>query len=90
MSVLIADFDNQANDPVFTGSLEQALNIADRGRVVHHELFERTSAQTLPQQLKPGSTLDEAIGAALAEREGINVVLTGAIEARGNPAICSP
>ena len=39
VSVLIADFDNQANEPVFTGSLEQALNIAHRRRVVHHELF---------------------------------------------------
>ncbi len=31
VSVLIADFDNQAKDPVFTGSLEQALSIAIEG-----------------------------------------------------------
>ena len=29
--VLIADFENQAKEPVFTGSLEQALNIAIEG-----------------------------------------------------------
>src|SRR5439155_12467040 len=28
VSVLIADFDNGTNDPVFEGSLEQALNVA--------------------------------------------------------------
>ena len=44
VSVLIADFDNQAKDPVFTGSLEQALSIGDRGRVVHHDLFSNSGA----------------------------------------------
>ena len=55
VSVLIADFDNQAKDPVFTGSLEQALSIAIEGRVVHHELLARDRATGLVAALKPGA-----------------------------------
>ena len=83
MSVLIADFDNRANDPVFTGSIEQALNIAVEGASFITS-YSRASALTLAQQLKLGSSLDEATARLLAEREGIKVILTGAIEAR-NP-----
>ena len=48
-SVLIADFDNQANDPVFTGSLEQALNIAIEGASFITS-YSRTAAQQIVQQ----------------------------------------
>jgi tetratricopeptide (TPR) repeat protein len=84
VSVLIADFDNQANDPVFTGSLEQALNIAIEGAsfIASHS---RASAQQVVQQLRsPGAPLDEAGARLVAQREGINYVLTGAIATRGS------
>ena len=81
VSVLIADFDNRANDPVFTGSLEQALNIAVEGASFITS-YSRSTALTLVQQLKLGSSLDEPTARLLAEREGIKVILTGAIEAR--------
>ena len=81
VSVLIADFDNRANDPVFTGSIEQALTIAVEGASFITS-YSRASALTLAQQLKLGSSLDEPTARLLAEREGINVILTGAIEAR--------
>jgi serine/threonine-protein kinase len=83
VSVLIADFDNQAKDPVFTGSLEQALNIAIEGASFIAS-FSRTSAQQIVQQLNAGSPLDEAAARLVAQREGIDYVLTGAITARGS------
>ena len=83
VSVLIADFDNQAKDPVFTGSLEQALNIAVEGASFITS-YSRTSAQQVVQQLKSGAPLDEAAARLVAEREGISYVLTGAIAARGS------
>ena len=82
VSVLIADLDNQANDPVFTGSLEQALSIAIEGASFISS-FSRTTAQQVAQQLNPGSPLNEASARLVAQREGINYVLTGAITPRG-------
>ncbi len=72
MSVLIADFDNQAKDPVFTGSLEQALNIAIEGASFITS-FSRTTAQQIVRQLNSGAPLDEAAARLVAQREGIDV-----------------
>ena len=83
VSVLIADFDNEAKDPVFTGSLEQALNIAVEGASFITS-YSRTSAQQIAQQINPGAPLNEAAARLVAEREGISYVLTGAIAPRGS------
>jgi serine/threonine protein kinase len=45
ISVVIADFDNRTNDPLFQGTLENALGIALEGRLVHHELSPRGGAK---------------------------------------------
>jgi len=81
--VLIADFDNQANDPVFAGSLEQALNIAIEG-ASFITTYSRTGAQALAAQLRPGSRLDESGARLVAASQGINVVLTGSVAASGD------
>ena len=83
VSVLIADFDNQAKEPVFEGSLEQALNIAIEGASFITS-YSRASAQTLANQLKPGSKLDESAARLVAAREGIKIVMTGCVAARGS------
>jgi tetratricopeptide (TPR) repeat protein len=86
VSVLIADFDNQAKDPVFTGSLEQALNIAIEGASFITS-YSRVTAQQAVQQLNPGAPpgpLNEAAARLVAEREGIRYVVTGAIAPRGS------
>jgi len=84
VSVLIADFDNRANDPVFTGSLEQALSIAMEGASFITS-YSRTAAQELVASLKqqPGAPLDESAALLVAASEGIKVVLTGSVETRG-------
>jgi serine/threonine-protein kinase len=85
VSVLIADFDNQAKDPVFTGSLEQALSIAIEG-ASFVTTYSRTAAQNLVAGLKqqPGAPLDESAARLVAASEGIKVVLTGSVEPRGS------
>ena len=82
VSVLIADLDNQANDPVFTGSLEQALSIAIEG-ASFITTYPRASAQALIQQLNPGTPLNEASARLVAGREGVRIVLTGAVATEG-------
>lgn len=79
VSVLIADFHNGANDPVFEGSLEQTLGIAMEGASFVN-LYNRWVAARIGDQLQPGSELDESVARLVAIREGINVILAGSIE----------
>jgi tetratricopeptide (TPR) repeat protein len=82
LSVLIADFDNQAKDPVFTESLEQALSIAMEGAsfITSHP---RTSAKSVMAGLKLEGPLNESNARLVAASEGIKVVLTGSVAAEG-------
>ena len=78
LSVLIADFDNQTGDAVFDGTLEQtlALGIESASFVT---AVSRLSARKQMEKLRPGGGLDEEGARLLAVREGIELVLTGAI-----------
>jgi tetratricopeptide (TPR) repeat protein len=82
VSVLIADFDNRAGDPVFEETLEQALGLAMEGAafITSHS---RVEAARLAGELRKGSGLDPAAAELVAVREGIGVVLAGAIEPAG-------
>jgi serine/threonine protein kinase/tetratricopeptide (TPR) repeat protein len=80
VSVLIADFDNQAKDPLFAESLEQALSIAMEGASFVTS-YSRTTAKGLIAARKPGEPLNEENARLVAASEGIGVVLTGAIVA---------
>jgi serine/threonine-protein kinase len=82
VSVLVADFANQANDPVFQGSLEQALTIAIEG-AAFITTFPRASAEAVGNRIRPGAKLDDEVARLVARSEGINVVLTGSIAADG-------
>ncbi len=82
VSVLIADFDNKAKDPVFQESLEQALGIAVEG-ASFITAYPRRDAASLARQIRPGSGLDEATARLVATREGIRVILAGGIEQDG-------
>ena len=81
-SRLVADFENRANDPVFDGAVEQSLAISLEGASFITS-YSRTSAAALAQQLKPGAKLDAETARLVAVREGIGVVLSGAIEQNG-------
>jgi tetratricopeptide (TPR) repeat protein len=78
LSVLIADFDNQANDPVFAESLEQALSIAIEG-ASFVTTYSRAGAKGLLAARKPGEPLNEENARLVAASEGIGAILTGSI-----------
>jgi serine/threonine protein kinase/Tfp pilus assembly protein PilF len=78
VSVLIADFDNRANDPAFNGSLEQALTMAlEEASFVNP--YARETARNLAQLPSEGK-LDENAARLVSVREGINVVLAGTVQ----------
>jgi len=80
ISVLIADFDNQTGDGVFTGVLETATAIVleDAAFVIP---FKRDRALQSAETIRPdASILDEELARLVAQREGINIVVSGSIE----------
>ena len=83
LPILIVDFENRAGETVFEGALEQALSIAIEG-APFITAFPRRDAVTLVTDLKLGSRLDEAAGRLVASREGIPIILAGAIDRSGS------
>ena len=78
VTVLIADFENRTSEPVFAGAVEQALSIGIEG-AAFISTYSRQSALTLATQLKAGNTLTNDTARLIAMREGVKVVLAGAI-----------
>jgi eukaryotic-like serine/threonine-protein kinase len=83
LSVLIADFQNGTGDPVFQGSLEQALGIAMEGASFISS-YGRDAARRTLTVLSGRQSLDEAGARIVATREGISVILAGAIVNSGS------
>ncbi|MBA3638251.1 MAG: tetratricopeptide repeat protein [Acidobacteria bacterium] len=83
MTVLIADFANRANDPVFTGLIEQALAVGVEGAGFINA-YPRRDALRLAGQLTPGGTLNDAAAKLITLREGLDVIIGGSIEATGS------
>ena len=69
-SVLIADFENRVNDPLFDAALEQALSIAIE-RASFITSYRRDQALGVAAQLNAGKTLDESTARLISRREGI-------------------
>lgn len=84
VSVLIADFDNLTGDPVFDGSLRQALQIGLEG-APFITTFPRASAIRTAKTLQPESTgLSRELARLVSVREGIDILLDGQIEPDGS------
>ncbi len=79
VSVLVADFDNRTGDPLFDGSVEQALTVALEG-ASFISVFSHPEAERLASQLEAGGKLDEVAARLISRREGIKVILAGSIE----------
>jgi tetratricopeptide (TPR) repeat protein len=82
ISILIADFDNKTGDPLFEGSLEQALNLGIEGASFITS-YRRSSALSQARDLEFGETLDENAARLISVRQGINLVLAGSISQQG-------
>jgi eukaryotic-like serine/threonine-protein kinase len=79
VSVLIADVDNQTNDAVFDGTIEPILTLAMEGASFVTS-YNRGQARRVSAQIQPqASSLDERMARLVAVREGLNVVISGAI-----------
>jgi tetratricopeptide (TPR) repeat protein len=78
-TVLVADFSNGTGDPIFDGTLEPMLNIALEGASFVNA-YDRGRARKVGAEIQPGATrLDEALARLVAGREGIHIIVTGAI-----------
>jgi len=83
ISVLIADFDNQTDDPLFDGTLEQALQIGIES-APYVAGYRRDAALKLAKVLdEQAARLDEGTARLIAVREGIKLVMAGSIEEDG-------
>jgi tetratricopeptide (TPR) repeat protein len=78
LSILIADFENQTGDPLFEGSLEQALQIGLEAAPFVSS-YERGMAVKVAQELRSTDKLDSDVAQLVATREGIKLVLAGSI-----------
>ena len=88
VTVLIANFDNKTGDPLFDDSLEQALNIGLEG-APFVTAFNRADAAKSLAALNPGSELDEEGARLVSLREGIKLIVAGAVEPDGSGYVLS-
>jgi tetratricopeptide (TPR) repeat protein/predicted Ser/Thr protein kinase len=83
VSLLVADFENKTQEPVFNGTIEPALQVALEG-ASFITAYDRGMAKGLIAQLRPRQPALDAEGARLvAQREGIAAVVDGSIEREG-------
>ena len=83
--ILIADFENLTNDPVFDRSLRVALDVA----IAQSQYVNVFPSSRIPETLRlmkkaPIDTLDEALATEIALREHIKAVLSAASPASAN------
>src|SRR5215472_4404887 len=84
VSILVSDFTNKTSDLVFDATLEPAFNVAMEGASFINS-YNRATAHKVAAKLQPGATqLDEQVARLVATREGINVVIAGAISQEGD------
>ena len=80
VTVLITDFRNATGQQVFNGVTESMLQVAIEGTSFISS-FNRGQAHKIAGAIHPGlANLDERLGRLVALREGIGVVIGGAIE----------
>jgi serine/threonine protein kinase/tetratricopeptide (TPR) repeat protein len=81
MTVIIADFNNHTGDPVFSGTLESTLRLALQGASFINA-YDRTRMGDLGVRSISGP-LDESKAQEIAANQGLNVVVSGALDRRG-------
>ena len=82
-SLLVANFVNATGDSVFDGTVEEALTIGLESASFLNA-YNRREAARLAAVVKPGATLDEEAARLIALREGIDLVVAGAVAAEGS------
>ena len=82
ISVVIADFENRTGDPTFDHTLEPTLKRALEG-AGFISAFDR-SGITRTLGVRPPDKLDESAAREIAVKQGLGVVLSGALERQGS------
>ena len=84
VTVLVADVDNQAHEPLLDGTLEPAFATALE-EASFLSAYKRGPARAIAGQMRPGfKTMDEELARLVAGREGVNVVIVSAVSREGN------
>jgi serine/threonine protein kinase/tetratricopeptide (TPR) repeat protein len=81
VSVIIADFQNHTNDPVFDRTLEPLVRIVLEG-ANFVSAYDRTRVSG-SLGVRPPDTLDEHAAREIAATQGLGVVLSGSLETSG-------
>jgi tetratricopeptide (TPR) repeat protein len=81
VSVLIANFQNNANEPLFDGLVEQALGVGIEGASFVSAYPRRDALRLVPAVKR--TTLDEETARLIAIREGIDRIVSGSIARDG-------
>ncbi len=81
LSLLVADFDNRTDEPVFAGALEQAVTTGLE-QAPFITCYKRPRARQQAGQLDPtaGGRLDGNLAALVSQKQGIELTMTGIIE----------
>ena len=82
LSIVIADFQNRTNDPTFNGTLEQIVRRGLEG-ASFISAYDRSRIRAA-LGVQPPATLNEVAARELAVKQGLGVVLAGAIDPAGN------
>ncbi|MFL6278985.1 MAG: protein kinase domain-containing protein [Vicinamibacterales bacterium] len=82
VSVLVANFDNRAHEPLFDGLVEQAVGVGIEG-ASFVSTYPRKDALRLAAEQKFGAALNENTARLVAIREGVDKVVTGSVDAKG-------
>jgi tetratricopeptide (TPR) repeat protein len=83
ISVLVADFQNNTGDSVFSGVLEQAFSLGIEGATFITAYPQRDALRSAAA-IKAGSRLDEQTARLVAVRDGVTLVLIGSVGAAGS------
>jgi serine/threonine protein kinase/tetratricopeptide (TPR) repeat protein len=83
VSVLVADFVNRTNDPVFTGLVEQAMAVGVEG-ASFITAYPRRDALRLAATLQPGAKLEPPVAKLVSMREGLDVIVGGEVATNGD------
>jgi tetratricopeptide (TPR) repeat protein/predicted Ser/Thr protein kinase len=81
VSVLVVDFQNRANDPMFSGAVEQSI-VLGLEEVSFINIYKREDARKKAGQLDPnfGGKLDSRLGQLVCRSEGVQYLIDGSIE----------
>jgi tetratricopeptide (TPR) repeat protein/predicted Ser/Thr protein kinase len=81
VSVLVVDFQNRANDPMFSGAVEQSI-VLGLEEASFINIYKREDARRKAGQLDPnaGGKLDSRLGQLVCRSEGVQYLIDGSIE----------